>query len=154
MALSQDFRDLLAAFGARQVRYLLIGGYAVAFHAKPRFTKDLDLWVEPTQANLARAVAALDDFGAPPQALADLVNSGDDEIVWFGAPPARVDLLKLIPGVGFDAAYGRRVETTWEGVGVAVIGRDDLICAKQAAGRPQDLIDAADLSALNDTRAD
>lgn len=154
MALSQDFRDLLAAFGARQVRYLLIGGYAVAFHAKPRFTKDLDLWVEPTEENLARAVAALSDFGAPPQALEDLVSSRDDEIIWFGVPPARVDLLKRVPGVAFGVAYARRVEATWEDVGVAVIGRDDLIRAKEAAGRPQDLLDAANLAAPADTPAD
>jgi len=67
MSLQTDFRDLLEAFAAEDVAYLLIGGYAVAFHAEPRFTKDLDLWLEDTTENLERVRRALESFGAPPE---------------------------------------------------------------------------------------
>ena len=142
MDLSQDFRDLLAAFASHAVDYLLIGGYAVAFHGRPRFTKDIDLWIDDAPDNLARVVEALTAFGAPSTTCDDVLSCRSDEIVWFGVPPARVDLLKTIPGVTFTEAYPRRARVEWAGVPVQVIAARDLMRAKEAAGREQDLMDA------------
>jgi len=141
MALHPDFRDLLSAFAREQVRYLLIGGYAVSFHGRPRFTKDIDLWIAGDAENLTRVHAALTLFGAPPSVLQDLAALGPDEILYMGKPPVRVDLLRSIPGADFDEAFTRRVETEWDGVPVLVIALDDLIAAKRAAGREQDRLD-------------
>lgn len=141
MELYPDFRDLFGAFAAADVRYLLVGGYAVAFHGRPRFTKDLDLWVDDSEDNLTRAQSALDSFGAP-DGLVEALRLGDPlDVVWMGRPPTRIDLVKAIPGVIFADAFGRRVVGTWQGVEVSVIGLDDLIVAKKASGREQDLID-------------
>jgi predicted nucleotidyltransferase len=150
MALHPDFRDLLSAFVQEQVKYLLIGGYAVSFHSRPRFTKDIDLWVAGDAENLARVHAALALFGAPPSVLRDLEALGPDEILYMGKPPMRVDILRTIPGVEFDEAFDRRVETEWDGVPVRVIGLDDLLTAKRAAGREQDRLD---VMALEKVRA-
>lgn len=146
MDLHPDFKDLLEAFAVAQVRYLLVGGYAVGFYHRPRFTKDIDLWIAPTRSNLARVRSALTAFGAPPNVVEAIDQMKPDDIVWMGSPPVRVDILQRIPGLAFEEAYARRVDTTWNEVPVAVIGRADLIIAKRAAGRPQDLLDAEALS--------
>jgi hypothetical protein len=83
MDLSQDFCDLLAAFDQAGARYLLIGGYAVSAHSKPRYTKDIDIWIDSDPANLERVGAALQAFGAPEQAIHDVRTCADTEIVWF-----------------------------------------------------------------------
>lgn len=142
MDLSQAFQDLLAAFAKHDVRYMLIGGYAVAFHGTPRATKDIHLWVGSTLENLESVGRALAEFGAPAKTVQDVLEGEVDEIVWFGVPPARVDVLKRIPGPSFDDAYPRRVVVSWSGTEIVVISAADLIAAKEAAGREQDLKDA------------
>jgi len=139
--LSQDFTDLLVVFEKAGARYLLIGGYAVVAHTKPRYTKDIDLWVGPAADSIERVVQALSEFGAPARAISDIRTGAADEIVWFGAPPGRVDILKQIPGVVFETAYERRVRVTLGGILVSVLSVVDLIASKRAAGRPQDLLD-------------
>ena len=141
MDLPRDFKDLLQAFADAEVRYLVVGGYAVAFHARPRFTKDIDIWVEDSAENLARLTDALQRFGAPAGMAEQLRDADALDVVWMGRPPMRVDLVKSIPGVAFAEAFPRRAEATWGGVRLAVIGRDDLIAAKRASARDQDLLD-------------
>lgn len=143
--LALDFVDLLAAFDRAEVRYLIIGGYAVGYHDRPRTTKDLDLLLDPATDNIQRASQALLDFGAPVEIAAHLEAAVADEVVWMGHPPVRVDLLKDAPGVDFAAAWARRVVDVWSGVSVSLISREDLIRSKQASGREQDLIDARNL---------
>ncbi len=150
MALHQDFKDLLAVFAQEQVRYLLIGGYAVAFHSRPRFTKDIDLWLDPSSDNVERAAVALQLFGAPADVVETWRNAAADEIVFLGRPPVRVDLLRQVSGVDFAHAFARRDRAEWDGTPVSVIGIDDLIASKRAAGRPQDLLD---VQALERARA-
>jgi hypothetical protein len=140
-----DFADLLAAFGGADVRYLVIGGYAVGYHDRPRTTKDLDLLLDPDPDNIARACRALLEFGAHPDVVNHLEAAVEDEVVWIGHPPLRVDFLKDAPGVDFAAAWTRRVVSTWGGVTVNVMARSDLIRSKRASGREQDLIDARNL---------
>ena len=141
MALHQDFKDLLEVFARENVRYLLVGGYAVAFHSVPRFTKDIDLWIDPAPENVESAARALEAFGAPADVVTAWRDAAPDEIVYFGHPPFRVDLLRSVAGGDFAGAFARRETEKWEDAPVHVIGRDDLIAIKRAAGRPQDLLD-------------
>lgn len=141
MELQSDFRDLLQAFADAEVRYLVVGGYAVGFHGTPRFTKDIDLWIEPSDENLARVEAALDAFGAPRHVIEQLRTAALDDVLWMGAPPMRADILKGVPGGDFPRAYATRIQADWAGVPVCMIGLDELIAIKRASGRKQDLLD-------------
>lgn len=145
LSLHQDFKDLLSAFASEQVSYLLIGGYAVSYHDRPRYTKDLDLWIDSSHENLRKVYRALASFGAPSRVLRDLEQIKPDEVLWMGNPPVRVDILQTVAGVEYRAAYQRRSEVEWHGVPVSIIGRADLIASKKAAGRPQDMLDAENL---------
>ncbi len=137
--LHPDFKDLLTVLADEGVEYLVIGGYAVGFHAKPRFTKDIDLWVHESEENLRRLGAALNKFGVPDAVLESITASSSDEIAWFGVAPTRVDILRRVDGGTFSVAYDRRVQTTWDGVVVSIVSLEDLLALKRAAGREQDL---------------
>jgi hypothetical protein len=139
--LSPDLIDVLAEFENFGVEYLVVGGWAVATHAQPRFTKDLDLWIGTSQSNLQRVVQALAAFGAPRELLREAEQMTTEEFFFFGTPPARIDLLRSIPGATFEDAWQRRARVQWGSRMVNLIGLDDLIAAKRAAGRPQDLRD-------------
>jgi predicted nucleotidyltransferase len=145
MKIHQDFRDLLAEFAAEKVEFMVIGGYAVAHYDRPRYTKDIDLWINPAPTNVEAACKALASFGAPPHITNALRNAREDEIVWLGTPPLRIDLLQSVGGIRFEEAWQRREMVHLDGVDVTVIGIDDLIASKRAAGRPQDLVDVDNL---------
>ena len=140
----QDYKDLLSAFHAHGVRYLIVGGYAVIFHAQPRFTNDIDLFIKADLANAQATYAALSDFGAPLQGIRPEDFTDRSTFFRFGRDPHGFDILPDIPGVEFDAAWERRVETTVDpasGLKAFFISRDDLIAAKLTSARPQDLAD-------------
>lgn len=139
--MNQDFRDLLRALSDAEVRFLIVGAYAVSAHAEPRATGDLDVWVEPTPANAARAHAALAQFGAPLHELqvSDLATPGI--VFQIGLPPRRIDILTSITGVGFDDAWGGRMPVEYAGVSCHVIGIEALIENKRRLGRAKDLAD-------------
>jgi hypothetical protein len=139
--LNEDFRDLFAGLNAAAAEYLLVGGYAVAFHAEPRFTKDLDVWVRATRENAERVLAALRAFGAPLQDLTAADLAGPDLVFQIGVPPNRIDILTSIDGVSFDEAWPAGVIATYGDQTLRVIGREHLIQNKRASGRPQDLLD-------------
>ncbi len=139
--LHPDLMDLLGALAASSAEYLVVGGWAVSFHSEPRYTKDLDLLIGDDDANLVRVVNALETFGAPRVILDKARTLQPDEFLFFGVPPARVDVLRTIPGVVFRDAYDRRIVAAWSGIPVSLIGRDDLVSAKKAAGRERDLRD-------------
>ncbi|MBI2393749.1 MAG: hypothetical protein HYV09_29525 [Deltaproteobacteria bacterium] len=147
-----DYEELLAAFAVHGVRYLIVGAHAVAFHARPRATKDLDVFVAPTRANQARLRAALTDFfgGEPPEyALGDI--SSPDTVVQLGVAPVRVDLIFSLEGVPrFADAWKRRADARFGAVPAHYLGLSDLVAAKEAANRA---IDRADLAALRRVRA-
>lgn len=140
---SRDYEDFIAALHAHGVRYLIVGAHAVAFHARPRATKDLDVLIEPTPANARRLLAALREFFGG----ADLGYSVEDVldpqwIIQLGVAPVRIDLISAIPGFpGFKAAWKGRVDARFGRVPAHYIGLDELIRAKDAAGRPQDRAD-------------
>ena len=141
MDLPLDFRELLEEFAREKVEHLIVGGYAVAFHARPRATKDLDLLLRATSENLERAAAALARFGAPANVVTATRSLQPSEIVYFGQPPLRIDLLQTLDGVVTDEVFARAVSGHWQDVPIRVISLDDLIANKKAAGRPQDLAD-------------
>lgn len=140
-----EFKELLSIFNAHNVKYLIVGGYAVGFHAQPRATKDLDILVKPDPTNAKTLYEALGEFGAPLEGLtvADFAKPG--EFFRIGREPVMVDLLPEIAGVEFDRAWEGRVEAVVDeqtGVRAFFISAKDLIASKLAAGRPQDLADA------------
>lgn len=142
MDLAPDFRDLLEELGRDSVEFVIVGGYAVAFHGRPRATKDIDVVIEGSQDNRERAARALARFGAPGN-VADAVRTmGENDIVFLGQPPLRVDLLRRIDGVDERRLFSQAITTEIDGVRLKVIALDDLIANKRAAGRPQDLVDA------------
>jgi len=141
VSVSSDSEELLACFVAKGVSALVVGAHAVAFHAKPRFTNDLGILVEPTEDNARRIIAALTDFGVADLdvTVADLATP--DRIVQIGVPPNRIDLLTSITGVSFADAWAGRAPGRYGAVEVAYLGRAELIRNKRAVGRPQDLLD-------------
>ena len=145
MQLPEELIERFSAFASAGVRYLLVGGHAVAAHGRPRSTKDVDLWLGPSADNIRRACEGLARFGAPSEIVEALRTSGLSDIVWMGRAPSRVDLLRSLPGVGFEEAWRRRVGVRIGGVIVQVIGKADLIENKRTVGRPQDRRDVAAL---------
>ena len=147
-SLYQDFKDLLSEFENAGVSYLLIGGYAVSYYSRPRYTKDLDLWIANDAENLERVYRALANFGAPSHVLKDLLELAPDEVLFMGNPPVRVDILQRVDGLNFQDSYTRRQSVLWHDTPVTILSREDLIVSKRAAGRPQDLIDATQLESV------
>jgi hypothetical protein len=151
--MNANFLDLLIALNVAEARFLIVGGYAVGVHGRPRATKDLDVWIEASADNARRVVQALRDFGAP---LGDLMEADIEKPgtgFQMGQPPERIDILTQIEGVRFEDAWPRRLQTTFGAVSCGVIGRDDLIANKRAAGRPQDLADIVALERLEKAKA-
>jgi len=144
--LSQDFREFIQSLNANDVRYLIIGGYAVALHGHPRYTKDLDVWVDVTEENATRLIAALRQFGFGSLDLKpdDFLASG--QVIQLGYPPNRIDLVTSADGVEFADCYATRVTVDLDNVSVHFISLDGLKRNKKASGRSQDL---ADLDALD-----
>lgn len=138
-----DLIDLLVALNAAGAEYLLVGAYAFAFHARPRATKDVDIFVGTDPENARKVWRALTDFGAPLAELSQNDLSTPGTFYIMSRPPNQIDVITTIDGVTFARAWGARVSSTYFGVPVAYIGRDDLIANKRAAARPQDLADVA-----------
>jgi Nucleotidyl transferase of unknown function (DUF2204) len=144
--LNQDFKEFAALLNAKGVEYLVVGGYALAAHGHPRYTGDIDFWVQPSVNNVARLLTVLDEFGFGSLGLSaqDFVT---DSVIQLGHPPRRIDLLTSIDGVDFDACFGNRQQVTLAGITLNVIGLEDFKTNKRATGRLKDL---ADLESLGD----
>jgi Nucleotidyl transferase AbiEii toxin, Type IV TA system len=141
MRLDRDFREFVESFVAHEVRFLLVGGYALAAHGLPRATGDFDAWVWIDPSNASRIVAALRAFGFGSLGIREGDFTAPDLVVQLGYPPHRIDILTSIDGVEFEDAWDRRVSIDVDGLPIPVISRDDLLANKLAAGRPQDLAD-------------
>jgi predicted nucleotidyltransferase len=133
------------------VEFLLVGGYAVAFHGRPRATKDIDIFLSASRENLERAAGAL-ARGAPEQVVAAILSMKESEIVFMGEPPLRVDFLRAIDGVAPADLFAQAVDAVVDGTRVKVISLDHLIENKRAAGRPRDLLDATFLERVRARR--
>jgi len=144
--LDPDFRDFVELFVANDVRFLIVGGYAVAAHGLPRYTGDLDAWVWVSSENASRVIRSLESFGFSGLGLTEDDFSQPDRVVQLGYPPYRIDILTSIEGVEFDEAWSRRIVLDLDGILVPFIGRDDLLTNKRVAGRPQDIADVERLT--------
>jgi len=147
---NQDFKELLLAFNAHSVEYLIVGAHALAAYGHVRATKDLDLWVRPEKSNAQKIVQALSEFGAP---LSDLTAddlSRKETIFQIGMPPLRIDVITSIDGVEFMEAWPDRLEISFAGVPAFVISRHHLITNKKTSARLQDLADVEQLEKTRD----
>ncbi len=144
--LNPDFKEFVASCNANGVDYLIVGGYAVAFHGHPRYTKDLDIWIDATSEKAIRLIQALDDFGFGSMNLKAEDFLVPDRVVQLGDPPHRIDLLTSLLGVEFHDCYAKQMETEIDGITVRVIDRESLIRNKQATKLLQDLADVEALS--------
>ncbi len=148
MELNPDFQEFLRSFAAHDVRFLIVGGYALAAHGHPRYTKDLDVWVWTDPANSQRVVAALEEFGFGGLGLTPTDFEEPNNVIQLGREPQRIDILTFATGLVFDRAYEHRVMIDVGGVPVPFISVDDLRTNKLATGRIQDQADAAQLPSL------
>lgn len=139
--MNPDFRDLLAAFNARGVEFLVVGAHALAAHGLVRATKDLDIWVRPDSSNAKRVIAALADFGAPLHDLTVEDLSRPGLIFQMGVEPIRIDVITAIDGVVFDDAWPDRVPATFADQKASVLSHRHLLLNKRTAAREQDLLD-------------
>ena len=145
MVLTQDFREFFQSLNDHNVRYLVIGGYAVAFHGHPRYTKDIDVWIGTDKTNAEKLIDALRAFGFASLALEAEDFLDPDDIIQLGYPPNRIDLFTALLGVDFDACYAARIAVEIQGTSVTFIDLENLKKNKRATGRLQDLADLEQL---------
>ena len=143
--MNSDFKDLLRILGEEEVRFLVVGGYAVIHYAQPRYTKDLDIWIEPTVANAHLLMRVFRRFGLPLVDVTEADFAKPKTQFSIGVPPCEIDLLTSIPGLKFEECWGKRVLSDQEGISIPFVSKADLITAKETAGRPQDLADLDEL---------
>ena len=141
MQSNSDFEEILLAFNAASVKYLVVGAYALAAYARPRATGDIDLWVEASAENARRVYRALVTFGAPLDGISEVTFAERDIVFQMGIAPIRIDILTGIDGVTFADAWPNRTPSIIGSVPVHVIGKSDLKRNKSATGRTQDLAD-------------
>jgi hypothetical protein len=149
MQLSKDLREFVELLNSRKIKYLLVGGHAVAFHGHPRYTGDVDFLIDTSPENAALVAAAVGDFGFDGLGLKEADFRGTETIIQLGRAPNRIDLLTSAAAISFEEAWKTRVEARLDGLPVWVISKDLLVQNKLAAGRPQDLADAAKLREIN-----
>lgn len=147
MELYPDFKELLELLNAHEVDFLIVGGYALAFHGYPRFTGDLDIYLGIQRDNAKKVLSVLQEFGFGALNLSEADFTQSDQIIQLGVPPIRVDFITSIDGVEWDAAWANRERDDWDGIPVAYLSRNDFILNKRASGRLKDL---ADIEALGE----
>ena len=145
LELSRDLRELLKCFLCHDVRFLIIGGHAVSYHGYSRFTKDLDLWIERSDSNALKIVAALREFGFDFEGLSPEMFTAESSMTQICREPNRVDILHTIEGVKFSDCYPRSLRANIDGTPMPIISKADLLLNKIATARPQDLADADQL---------
>jgi len=148
MTIQQDFRELLRLLEENEVDYLIIGGYAVAFHGYPRFTKDLDIFFRNSPENIQRLQKALIGFGFSSKDVPKHVFSEKGNILVFGVSPTRIDLLNDIDGISFDDAFRNSIKGIYDGLEARFIGYEELLRNKKASPRMSDKGDVEELEKL------
>jgi predicted nucleotidyltransferase len=143
--INSNFKNLLRLFAEGDVRYLVVGGYAVMKYTEPYTTKGLDLWIEPTPQNADAVLRCLRQFGAPAAGITVDHLLNPDLVYQIGVEPVRVDVMSAVPGLTFADAWTRRAAADFSGISVPILSIDDLIIAKQTAGRKKDRLQARQL---------
>lgn len=146
MQLDKDFNEFVGLFIAHDVRFLIVGGYALAAHGLPRATGDLDTWVWVGGENAGRIVTALAEFGFGEVGISEDDFKRSDSIVQLGLPPYRIDILTSVDGLDFEQSWRNRVVVEVDNLKVPFISKDDLITNKKTVGRPQDIADVERLT--------
>ncbi len=139
--LPADFSAFLRLLNEHEVKYLLVGGYAVGYHGYVRATADMDVWIRRDRENAERVVRVLEQFGFGVSELEPALFVSEDRVVRMGIPPMRIEILTSISGVGFDECYAARVEERWDDAAVNIISLEKLKQNKRASGRLKDLSD-------------
>jgi hypothetical protein len=142
MSLSKDLREFVELLNSRKIKYVLVGGHAVAYHGFPRFTGDVDFFIDASPENAALVAAAAGDFGFAGLGFTEADFRRPDTVVQLGRPPHRIDILTSVTAVSFAEAWPTRVAATLDGLPVWVISKELLLRNKLATGRPKDLADA------------
>ena len=145
MPIPSDYKELLSVLNKHRVRYLIIGAYAVIYYTEPRYTKDLDIWVEPEVENAKRVYAALKEFGAPLKDLREKDFLKKTMVYQIGVAPVRVDILMGVSDIEFKQAWEQRSVAKFDGVKANIIGIEELFKAKQSARRKADISDIENL---------
>lgn len=145
MVVTQDFKEFIELLNKHEVHYLVVGGYAVAFHGNPRYTKDLDLWIWLNSENVKKLIKVINEFGLGSLGLKTEDFMNPEDIIQFGYPPNRIDIIMDTKGVNFQECYQKRVESNIDGIKVNFIDLECLRKNKKAIGRYQDLADLENL---------
>jgi hypothetical protein len=150
MRYEKDFKDFLKLLNKNKVNYCIVGAFAVGLHGKPRYTKDLDVLVEPTKENGERIIKTLIEFGF--SELAKQLDSRDfekkDNIIQLGQEPVRIDVIMSIDGCSFSEVWKNKRKSEYDGIKIYYIGFKELIKTKKSAGRPMDIIDVDNLERI------
>ena len=144
--LSEDFKEFIGLLNSGQVEYLVVGGYAVAFHGHPRYTKDIDFWIMNSEENAKRVLDVLKNFGFASLGLTLKDFIQDDNVIQLGYPPNRIDIITGLNGIAFAEAYEERIVECFDGVNMNFIDLERLKASKRIAGRPKDFDDIEKLS--------
>jgi len=139
--LHPDFKDFLRLLSSHDVRYLLVGGYAVGYHGYPRATGDMDIWIELSESNSKKVISAFRDFGMPNEAISEDLFMEENKVIRMGVPPVRLEVITSASGVAFDECYSNREVIEIDGIPINFISLQDLKKNKRAAGRHKDLED-------------
>jgi len=145
MKLHQDFKEFIELLNVHEVKYLVIGGYAVNFHGYPRYTKDIDFWIWMQKENVNKLLSVIKEFGFASLKLKEEDFLLEDNIIQLGYEPYRIDILVAVDGLEFEETYKFKTSIKKDGLEVNFIGIKELIQSKKAAGRLQDLADAEQL---------
>lgn len=139
--LHPDFKDFLKLLNSYDVRYLLVGGYAVGYHGYPRATGDMDIWIEISESNSKKVTSAFRDFGMPTEAISENLFLEKNKVIRIGVPPVRLEVITSASGVNFDKCYSNREIFEIDGIPINIISLEDLKKNKSSAGRHKDLED-------------
>lgn len=142
---SQDFKEFIELLIKNKAEYLIVGGYAVGIHGHPRYTGDLDIWLNPTPQNAAQILKSVNEFGFSSFQLTQEDFTKHGNVIQLGHPPLRIDLLTEIDGVTFDKCFKNRKEVEIDNLIVNFIGYADLLKNKKESGRPRDIDDIDNL---------
>jgi predicted nucleotidyltransferase len=145
MIISKDFKEFLELLNKNKVKYLVVGGYAIAFHGYPRYTKDIDLWILMEKSNAESILKTLDEFGFSGIGITVEDLNTPETVIQLGYPPNRIDLMTEVSGLTFEECYDKKIEITVEGTSVSFIDLESLKKNKKASGRHQDLADLENL---------
>jgi hypothetical protein len=142
---SKDFKEFIELLNANKIEYLIVGGYAVGFHGYPRYTGDIDIWINPDTKNIKKMPKVLEEFGFASSEVYENDFKNKENIFRIGNPPYRIDIMTEIDGVTFQDCYPNKIEKEIDSTEMNFIGYSDLLKNKKASGRKQDLLDLENL---------